>query len=322
MKEIRWGVLGCAGIARKAMFSGIMNASNARLYAISSRTPDKLAETARQFPCEKQYLGYEAVLRDPDVDAVYIPLPNTLHCEWTIRALEAGKPVLCEKPLAMNAAEVRRIMEASARTGVPVMEAFAYLHDPMMARIRELVRSGALGRLRYIEANFSYLLKDTSNVRLIRPLGGGATYDLGCYPVSFIREIAGEEPAEIHTAGRLGAQTGVDEDVLVQMAFASGLHATSYCSFQAHWSTYNLVLGEYGSIEFPTIFDRGDVKRIVVSTAGGGKHEEVFETGSRYSLQVEQMGRVIAEGERPAISLEFSLGNAVVMDEILRACGY
>ena len=322
MKEIRWGVLGCAGIARKAMFNGIMNARNARLYAISSRTPDKLYDIARQFPCEKQYLGYEAVLNDPDVDAVYIPLPNALHCEWVVRALEAGKPVLCEKPLAMNAREVRQIMEASARTGVPVMEAFAYLHDPMMGRIRELVRSGALGQLRYIEANFSYLLKDTSNVRLIRPLGGGATYDLGCYPVSFIRALAGEEPASIHTTGRLGAQTRVDEDVLVQMEFASGLHALSYCSFQAHWSTYNLVLGETGSIEFPTIFDRGEEKRIIVSTAEGGSHEETFTTGTRYSLQVEQMGRVILEGERPAISLEFSLGNAVAMDEILRACGY
>ncbi|NLD58888.1 MAG: Gfo/Idh/MocA family oxidoreductase [Clostridiales bacterium] len=319
--EVRWGVLGCAGIARKAMLPAILDAGNAKLYAIASRSREKLAEMAKLFPCERQYVGYEALLGDPAVDAVYIPLPNSLHCEWVVKALEMGKPVLCEKPLAMNAAEVRRVMEASRATGVPAMEAFAYLHDPLMARAREVLASGALGRLRYMEANFSYLLEDLSNVRLIRGIGGGATYDLGCYPISFFRALAGEEPSRVAVSGRRGARSGVDEDVLVLLDFPSGAKATSYFSFQAHWNTRNLVLGECGYMEFPTIFDRGDKKTLILETASGGRSVETLDTSRRYALQVEQMGRVVLEGRAPAVSLGFSLGNAEVLDSILAECG-
>lgn len=319
-REVRWGVLGCAGIARKAMIPAILNAKGAKLYALASRTREKAEAFARMFPCERCYADYKALLTDPCVDAVYIPLPNVLHAEWVIRALEAGKPVLCEKPLAMTAAEVRDIIAVSQRTGVPVMEGFAYLHDPLTARIRELIASGVLGRLRYLEANFCYLLKDMSNIRLRREVGGGATYDLGCYPISFFRALTGAEPLEISVAGRLGAVSQVDEDVHVRMLFPGDVVAVSYFSFQSHWNTYNVVIGEHGLLQLGTLFDRGDQKELILDTDTAGRSVETIFTGSRYALQVEQMNRVIREGHRPAVSLDFSLGNAVMMDSVLARC--
>lgn len=320
--DVRWGVLGCAGIARKAMLPAILRAKGATLYALASRTQGKAEQYAEMFPCEKCYSDYNALLADPLVEAVYIPLPNSLHYEWVLRALDAGKPVLCEKPLAMNAGEARAIAEASRRTGVPVMEAFAYLHDPLTARIRELISSGVLGRIHYLEANFSYLLEDLDNVRLVRKLGGGAIYDLGCYPISFFRYLTGTEPINVSVAGRMGVQSRVDEDVLAQLTFPGDIVATSYCSFQSHWNTYNLIVGEHGSLQAATIFDRGEQKQLIIDTDTTGQAVETLNTGGRYALQVEQMNRVIRLGEKPAVSLDFSIGNAVVMATILNACGY
>lgn len=321
-RNVRWGVIGCAGIARRAMIPAIQNAKGATLYALASRTREKVDEYADLFPCEKRYTDYEALLRDADVDAVYIPLPNTLHCRWVVKALEAGKPVLCEKPLAMNAGEVWEIAAASARTGVPVMEAFAYLHDPLTARLRELIRSGVLGKLHYMEANFCYLLEDPNNVRLVRNIGGGATYDLGCYPVGFFRAMTGTEPTEVSVAGRMGRESGVDEDVLVSMVFPDDIVATSYYSFRSHWNTYNILIGEHGSVQANTLFDRGEEKELIVDTEAAGRVTERFSTGNRYALQVEQMNRVIRKGQKPAVSLDFSLGNAKVIDTVLQKCGY
>jgi D-xylose 1-dehydrogenase (NADP+, D-xylono-1,5-lactone-forming) len=321
-QDVRWGVVGCAGIARKAMIPALQSAKGAKLYALASRSQAKVDEYAQMFPCEKRYTDYDALLQDPNVDAVYIPLPNSLHCQWVVKALEAGKPVLCEKPLALNAGEVRRIAEVSERTGVPVMEAFAYLHDPVTARFHELIRSGVLGKLRYLEANFCYLLEDVSNVRLARNLGGGVTYDLGCYPISFFRTLTGAEPVDISLAGRMGSKSGVDEDVLLRMRFPDDVVATSYFSFQSYWNTYNIVVGERGFVQANSLFDRGEEKELIIDTETTGRVTEKLYAGARYSLQVEQMNRVIREGQKPAVSLDFSLGNAVVIDRILTECGY
>jgi len=314
---VNWGVLGCAGIARKAMIPAILGSENGRLYAVASRTRQKLDEFSAEFHPEKTVLGYEELLDDPDVDAVYIPLPNSLHCEWVVRCCEKGKPVLCEKPLAMNASEVERIMEASRRTGVPVMEAFAYLHGPLMGIVREILQSGMLGRIKYIESNFSFLLNDLDNVRLIKHLGGGAAYDLGCYPVSFFRAVTGEEPDDIVQYMSTGEKSGVDEDTLLIMRFPSGAKATAYFSFQSNWCVRNLILGEYGQIDIPSFFDRSDRKSVFVTYGQSAPKEIAVDTSVRYIRQVEQMRRVVLEGAAPAVSLDFSLGNARALDRLL-----
>lgn len=320
-KMIRWGVLGCAGIARKAMIPAILKARNATLYAIASRKGQKLAEFSELFHPKIGYSSYEELLADPNVDAVYIPVPNSEHARWVIKACEAGKPVLCEKPLAMNREEVLQIREASERYKVPVMEAFAYLHGPMMDRIRKIVSSGQIGPVRYMEANFSYYLDDLSNVRLIRPLGGGAAYDLGCYPISFFREIMKEEPVKVVTFKDMGPESEVDETVMSVLEFPSGAKACTYFSFRTNWCTRNLILGEKGQIDIPSIFDRGAEKEMFLTI---GRPPEstteriIIDCSDNYVLQTEQMGRVVAGLEDPAISLAWSEGNAAVLDEILQ----
>ncbi|MBO7710251.1 MAG: Gfo/Idh/MocA family oxidoreductase [Lachnospiraceae bacterium] len=320
-RRIRWGVLGCAGIARKAMIPAILRAGNAKLYAIASRKGAKLAEFSELFHPEVGYSSYEELLSDPDVDAVYIPVPNSEHARWVIKACEAGKPVLCEKPLAMNRSEVIMIREASEKYGVPVMEAFAYLHGPMMKKIREIVSSGTIGKIRYMEANFSFWLDDLTNVRLIGPLGGGAAYDLGCYPVSFFREVTGEEPERIVTFKEMGKDSKVDETVLSMMEFPSGAKACTYFSFQSNWCTRNLILGEKGQIDIPSIFDRGAEKEMFLTIGRppeSSTEKFIIDCSDNYVLQVEQMGRVAAGLEKPAISLDWSEGNAIVLDEWLK----
>ena len=271
MKQIvNWGVLGCAGIAKAVTIPAILNAEGARLYALASRSADKLREFEALFHPVKGYTDYDALLADPEVDAVYLPLPNALHAEWAIRAVRAGKPVLCEKPLAMTAGQVREIMAASEETGVPVMEAFAYMHGPMMAKIREILDSGRLGPVRYIESNFSYLLEDLNNVRLIRDIGGGACYDLGCYPLSFFLDIMGEAPTKISTLTTFGERSKCDEDMLAILEFPSGAKASTSCAFSYHLSTRNLIACKYGTIDMPSFFDLpANIKRITVTTAEG-----------------------------------------------------
>jgi predicted dehydrogenase len=324
-RKARWGVLGCAGIAGKRMLPALLEAQNAVLYAIASRSREKLDRFRARFHPVKGYVGYDALLDDPMVDVVYIPLPNTLHCEWVVRACEKGKPVLCEKPLAMNAAEAETILAASRRTGVPVMEAFAYFHGPVMAKIRALLAEGALGRVRYIEGNFSQIMRDPDNVRLKREVGGGVTYDMGCYPVSFARAIAGEEPDEIQTLRTMGEPSGVDVDVLAALRFPSGVKASMYVSFEAHWCTRNTVLCEYGQIDVPSIFDPLDLanKSVALITRdlrapdAGTVREYPIDCSRNYTLQMEQMGEAALGRAAPAIPLEFSVGNARVMDRLL-----
>ncbi len=324
-RKVRWGVLGCAGIAEKRMLPALLNAKNAELYAIASRTQEKLDRFTEKFHPQKGYVGYENLLNDPMVDVVYVPLPNSLHCEWVVKACDKNKPVLCEKPLAMNAAESRQIYEASKRTGIPVMEAFAYFHGPVMKKVREILAEGSLGKVRFIEGNFSQIMRDPSNVRLKKEIGGGATYDMGCYPISFVRAIAGEEPDEVQVLRTIGQPSGVDVDILAALRFPSGIKASLYFSFEAHWHTRNTILCEYGQIDISSIYDPLDLqnKRITVITKDmrnpdqGADEEYQFDCSSNYTLQMEQMGNVVSEGMAQAIPLEFSVGNSLVIDKIL-----
>lgn len=317
MKEIvNWGVLGCAGIGKKVTIPAILQARNARLYALASRTSEKLKDFCDLFHPVKGYLDYDELLEDPDVDAVYLPLPNALHCDWVVKACRMGKPVLCEKPLAMSTEEVEKIIRVSKETGVPVMEAFAYLHGPMMAKIREIVDSGRLGPIRYMESNFAWLLEDLANVRLNKEIGGGVCLDMMCYPFSFFLSILGKMPEEIKAFTTYGEASGVDEDVLAILRFPGGVKASSSCSFRYHKNTRNLIACRKGTIDFPSFFDYGGVKTITVKTKEGTETYEI-DTADRYALQVEQMGNVVLRNEAPLVSLDLSLNIAKVIDWVL-----
>src|SRR5665647_934464 len=315
-KIVNWGVISCARIADIAVIPGIKAASNAKLYAISSRSKEKLEEYSQKHKPVKAYQSYNDLLDDSDIDAVYIPLPNSLHCEWVFKAAEKKKHILCEKPLGITAKEVELMREVCEKNGVFLMEAFAFRHSPLTFKVKSLVEEGVIGKLKYIEAHFSFVLTDMSNIRMIKKLGGGATYDVGSYNINIIRYIAGSEPISIFATGEIGEKSSVDESSCIMMEFKDGLKAVSYCSFNSMDQSGYTIIGDAGIIEVPVNFNsKGTVKIILKKESG---IEEInIDCPDNYMLEVEQFGRCIIKGEKTFLSLEDSYNNAKVIEEAL-----
>lgn len=314
---VNWGVLGCAGIAEKSVIPGILAADNARLYAVSSRSAgSRLDAFMNRFSPVKAYSSYEELLDDPDIDAVYIPLPNALHYEWTLKAAEKKKHILCEKPLGINANEVKAMKEAAEKNGVFLMEAFAYRHSPLTKKVKTLVSEGVIGKIKFMESHFSYYLDNPQDVRHVAGLGGGATYDIGCYNLNIIRHIVGTEPTSVFAAGEVASKTGVDMSSCVVLEFEGGVTAVSYCSFICTPRIEYTIVGETGFIHVPAVFNAAGDNRIII-TGRSGNEEIVVSCPHNYMLEVEQFGRCILNGEKPLITYEDSLNNAKVIDLVL-----
>ena len=197
IRKVRWGVLGAANIALVKVIPAMQRGTWSEITAIASRDPAKAQEAARALGIPKAYGSYEELVADPDIEAVYNPLPNHLHVPWSIRCAEAGKHVLCEKPVALDAAEARTLLDTQRRTGVKIGEAFMVRTHPQWLRTREIVRSGRIGDLRAIQGFFSYFNRDADNIRNVREWGGGGLMDIGCYPINTSRFIFGEEPRRV-----------------------------------------------------------------------------------------------------------------------------
>jgi D-xylose 1-dehydrogenase (NADP+, D-xylono-1,5-lactone-forming) len=314
---VNWGVISCAGIAESAVIPGIKSSKNARLYAISSRSAEKLEEFSEKFSPVKAYQSYDALLDDPQIDAVYIPLPNSLHYEWVLKAAEKKKHILCEKPLGITAEEVTVMKEVCEKNGVLLMEAFAYRHSPLTQKVKSLVDEGAIGRIKFIESHFSYFLNDMKNVRMVKDLAGGATYDVGCYNINIIRYLAGSEPLTIYAAGEIGEQSQVDESSCIVMEFEKGLKAVSYCSLRCMERNEYTIVGETGIIEVPAGFNHKGLTKTIVRKSTGIE-EIIIDCPDNYMLEVEQFGRCILEGEKTLLTHEDSLNNAKVIYEALK----
>lgn len=317
-KIINWGVLGCAGIAEGRVLPGMMHASNAKLYAVSSRgSSDKLLRFQQKFHPETAYASYEELLDDPKVDAVYIPLPNALHCEWVRKAAAKKKHILCEKPMGVSKAEIEQMKAACDANGVLLMEAFAYRQSPLTKKAKSIVDSGLLGKLKLIESFHGYFLENDKDVRLNNELGGGATYDVGCYNLNLIRYLAGSEPVKIRAVGLLSDKHGVDEGSSILMEFRDGLEAYSFCSLASAAVCHYTVIGEKGTLMVPNEFNAKGMTKIIVTTPE--KTEEItVDCPDNYMLEIEQFGRVIAGEEDPLITYADSIGNAAVIDESIR----
>jgi predicted dehydrogenase len=223
-RVLRWGVLSTANINRKVI-PGTKAADRCEVVAIASRDLRPASRAAAEHEIPRAHGSYEALLSDPDVDAVYNPLPNHLHAEWTIAAARAGKHVLCEKPLAMNAAEAERMVEACDAAGVVLMEAFMYRLHPSWEAVRDLVRSGRIGELRSVQSWFSYFNDDPTNIRNIAEAGGGALYDIGCYTVNLSRMLFGSEPSKIQASMTFDEAMGVDVLTSAILEFGRGVAA-------------------------------------------------------------------------------------------------
>ena len=322
MRKTRWGVLGTADIARGQTIPGMQLAENCELYAIAGRRMEKAEQYKNEFGFRKAYEGYDALLRDPEVEAVYIPLPNDLHAEWSIKALQAGKHVLCEKPLAPTEAEAERMFRAAEENGVYLMEAFAYLHSPAVAALKKEIDSGAVGEVRFIDSAFITGRRPDTDIRLKKENYGGAQYDLGCYAVSMILWMMGREPAEVRAAAQF-SEGGVDLETSALLLYENDIAAGADCGMIPGISRLDRfhVMGTEGEIHSALEFNQ--CGEISYTLRRGGKTEiKTLTAPNNYQLEVEQLGRCIAEGETPHVSKEFSLRVARTTDRILKAAGY
>lgn len=322
MRKINWGVLGTAGIAKSCTIPGMQQAENCNLYAIAGRKEEKVKAYQQEFGFEKAYVGYDAMLDDPAVEAVYIPLSNDLHKEWTIRALKKGKHVLCEKPLGVTPEEMQEMMDAAKENGVYLMEAFAYLHSPFIAAVKEEICSGAIGDVVYMDTAFITTQCDPNNIRLRRETYGGSMYDLGCYNTSLILWLFEEMPEKIQAVGAFTDQN-IDIHTAVQMEFASGKRASFTCGMCLAGDRIDRfsIYGTKGWIRSLEEFNaNGELSyRICID----GKEEvRTVSVPHNYMLEVEQLGRCITDGEEPHVSHAFTLANGELMERILKEIHY
>ena len=245
-RVLRIGILGAANIARQ-FIDGVRTSRKVTVTAVASRNADKANAFAREMGVATAHPTYEALLADTAIDAVYNPLPNNLHAAWSIRAVEAGKHVLCEKPLATSSGDARAMFEAAKRNGVRLVEGYPYRAQPQTLKLRELIAANAIGRVRFIQASIGFPMSDPSNIRLNPALAGGALMDAGCYPVSLARMIAGERPARVHAMADR-TESGVDRTLVASLEFATGVLAQISTSFATARHRHAFIAGDAGSI--------------------------------------------------------------------------
>ncbi|HEX3658704.1 MAG TPA: Gfo/Idh/MocA family oxidoreductase [Pirellulales bacterium] len=313
-KPVRFGILGCARIARRGVIRGIQTAPAAQLQAIASRQPATARAWADEFHIPTAYGSYEALLADRDVDAIYIPLPNELHRHWTLRAAEAGKHVLCEKPLALDTDDAQAMVDGCRRYGVLLMEAFMWRHHPRIGQVRQMLAAGELGELRLVKMDFSFQI-DPADWRLDPARGGGALYDLGCYGINAARLFAGGEPESIHARAHLHS-SGVDMTLAMQLDFAGDITALLDCSFECPYRNRLELVGTRAAVELPGGVQPSAAPQIIVRK-GAELEERSVPEGDQYREQVEIFCRSIATGRliEPA---EDGLANMRVLDAVRR----
>jgi predicted dehydrogenase len=315
-KKLRWGLLSTARINRVLIPPLRVSARN-ELVAVASREKAKAEQYAAEWKIPRVHASYEALLADPEIDVIYNPLPNSLHAEWTIKALRAGKHVLCEKPLTAKVAETDAVIAAAEASGKIVAEAFMYRHHPQTLKVKELVDNGALGELRLIRGSFTFTLSRDPDVRLRSDLDGGSIWDVGCYPVSYTRMIVGAEPEEVFGWQMTGA-TGVDMLFIGQMRFPGGVFAQFDCSFRTPYRAQMEIVGSEATLTIPAPFKPG-LENEIYLTRGDETDQIVVEGQELYLGEVEDMADAVLLGKRPRISLADSRGNVATLVALLQS---
>ena len=320
MRKVKWGVLGTASIAKGQTIPGMIKADNCELYAIAGRSLEKAEEFKATFGFEKVYGSYMELLEDPEVEAVYIPLPNNLHKEWAVKAAQHKKHILCEKPLSGNPNDVKDIIDVCDKEGVIIMEAFAYLHSPLVEKIKEQIDTGVVGDVNFIESCF-YTHGYEDNIRIHRETLGGSIYDLGCYNITFATALFGEMPIESKAVAHF-SKNGIDETSTGYLLFNNDKKAIFSCAMHPYSrGDRTFVYGKEGIIEIPIAFNAEGVQKWYV-VKGDERTEYSIDIPNNYMLEVEQLGRCITDRESPLVSHEFSIGYAETMKELLDSCGY
>jgi predicted dehydrogenase len=323
-RKVRWGVLGAADIAVKKVIPAMQLGEWCEVAAIASRDANKAEQAAGDLDIPKAYGSYEDLLGDPEIEAIYNPLPNHLHVPWSIRAAEAGKHVLCEKPVALDAHQARKLFEAQARTGVKIGEAFMVRTHPQWLRARELIRAGRIGELRAIMGFFSYFNRDAANIRNVREWGGGGLMDIGCYPINTSRFIFGEEPRRVMALLERDPEMQTDRLTSGMLDFPSG-QSIFTCSTQLIPYQRMQLFGTSGRIEMEIPFNAPNHRpcRIFVDDGsdlfGAGVETESFPVCDQYTIQGDLFSRAIrGEGEVP-VPLEDAIRNMAVIDALVKS---
>ncbi|HLZ56894.1 MAG TPA: Gfo/Idh/MocA family oxidoreductase [Ktedonosporobacter sp.] len=322
-RPIRWGILSTANIGVKAVAPAIQASNNGKLVAVGSRDIQHATDVYAFAPTVRIYGDYESILSDPDIDAVYIPLPNSLHAEWTIKALEAGKHVLCEKPLAVTAQEGTTMVEAAHANQKLLMEAFMYRFHPQIEWALEQVNAGLIGPARLVRASFSFDIRSRpENIRLDPELAGGSLMDIGCYPLNLCRAVFGLAPrmvaARVHTA----TAAGVDMATNAILDFGDGRFGLIDCNFELPRRQGVEIVGEAGTITIPVPFTPGVIETVVFVMKNGQMSEQSFPRVDQYQLQVEHFANCILSNQEPARRLSESLENLATIEAIYQSAGH
>ena len=324
MNKLRWGVLGVAKIATAKVVPAMQQGKWSVVTAIASRDLEKAEAAARALGIPKVYGSYDALLADSDIDAVYIPLPNHLHVEWAIRAAEHGKHVLCEKPIALNAADARRLIEVRDRTGVRMQEAFMVRTHPQWLRAREIVRNGRLGEVRSIAGYFSYYNDDPSNIRNVPEFGGGALMDIGCYLINTSRFIFEREPTRVMGLIDQDPRMGVDRMTSMILDYG-GAHCIGTCSTQLTPYQRVQIFGTSGRLEIQIPFNAPPDRpcRVMVDTSGDLTGADVdtieFDTCDQYTIQGDLFSKAVLENTDIPAPLEDAAMNMECIEAVFRS---
>jgi len=315
MKPTRWGILGCARIAERALMPAFRAAVNAELAGIAARDERRAKAWADKFGIPTAHKDYAALVEDPDIDAVYIPLPNHLHAAWSIRAAQAGKHVLCEKPLALSEREARTMFEAAGKAGVLLMEAFMYRFHPRFESALDLLRSGEIGDVLTVRSAFTFLFTSSAeDYRWGKAMGGGALYDVGCYPVSAARTVFGSEPASVFARARLHPRSGIDLGMSLLAEFSGGRQALVDCAFDIPFHSWLEAAGTKGRLVLPRAFSAKDFELPIEVIKDDDSRVLNFPSANQYVRMIEHFGECIRRGSALRYGAEDALENARTID--------
>ena len=314
MNSLRWGILGTARI-NKRLIPAFHAARRSELVAVASRDRDRATAYATEWNIPRGVAGYQSIIDDPAINAVYIPLPNSEHVPWTLAAVAAGKHVLCEKPLALDPADVDRIAIAARDAGVIVEEGFMYPHEPLTARVLQLVNDGAVGKVRAIVSGFTFSLERQGDVRLDPALGGGSLWDVGCYPVTYARMVAARDPKMVFGSAAWTA-SGVDEEFMGMLRFTGGATATIYSGFHAAYRTWLEIIGSEGAMTVPNPFRPGPTEALELERQGRVETIEVAGSTLLFLREVEDFEAAALDGVPQMISLADSHRTARILSSL------
>jgi predicted dehydrogenase len=321
MKKVKWGVLGAASIAVRKVIPGMQKGAYSEITAIASRDKKRAEDAAGKLGIAKAYGSYEELLRDGEIEAVYNPLPNHLHVPWSVKAAEAGKHVLCEKPISLTVAEAKSLLAARDRSGVKIGEAFMVKTHPQWLRTREIIRGGDIGDLRAIAGVFSYFNRNPDNVRHKVEWGGGGLMDIGCYPITMSRFIFGEEPTRVAGILERDPDFGTDRLASAILEFPSG-QSIFTCSTQTAYFQRMHFLGTSGRVEIEIPWNAPNDRpcRIFVGDQmGGAPKVEEFPIVDQYTIQGDEFSRAIRGEREVPVPLEDAIKNMAVIEAIFRA---